>query len=143
MNQPTLLAGRLLLMTAGLAASSLSHAQTSGDPTRPSPAWMALQPKPPGVAAVQVEAGAPGAQIVVVGPTRKFAMVDGQAVRPGETYKGSKLLGIGSNGLLWQTEGRREFTSMSPGVQKTDPAAAQPSQSSQSKQPGAKARTKN
>lgn len=137
MYQPTLPAGRLLLMIIGLAASALSYAQTSGDPTRPAPAWLALQPKSSGAAAVEVEAGTPGAQIVVVGPTRKFAMVDGHAVRPGETYKGSKLLTIGPDVLIWQTEGRREVTSMSPGVQKTDPAARQ------SKQPGAKARTKN
>ena len=132
MNQPILPSGRLLLLIVGLAASAFAHAQTSGDPTKPPPAWLALQPKPPGAAAVEVDAGSPGAQIVVVGPTRKFAMVDGQAVRPGETYKGSKLLVIGPDGLIWQTEGRRELTSMSPGVQKTDPAARQ------SKQPGAK-----
>jgi hypothetical protein len=132
MNQPTLPARRLLLMILGLAATALSYAQTSGDPTKPAPVWLALQPKAPGAAAVEVDAGTPGAQIVVVGPTRKFAMVDGQAVRPGETYKGSKLLNIGPDGLVWQTEGRRELTSMSPGVQKTDPAARQ------SKQPGAK-----
>jgi hypothetical protein len=137
MNQPSLSVRRLLLVIAGLAASGISSAQTSGDPTKPPPAWLAMQPRPPGVAAVEVEAGTPGAQIVVMGPARKFAMVDGQAVRPGETYKGSKLLGIGPEGLVWQTEGRRELTSMSPGVQKTDPAARQ------SKQPGAKARTKN
>jgi len=136
MNQPTLSAGRLLFVIAGLAASAVSHAQASGDPTRPPPVWLALQPKLPGAPSVEVDAGTPGAQIVVVGPTRKFAMVDGQAVRPGETYKGSKLLAIGPDGLMWQTEGRRELTSMSPGVQKTDPAARP------SKQPGAKTRAK-
>jgi hypothetical protein len=132
MNQSILPSGRLLLLIVGLATSAFTHAQTSGDPTKPPPAWLALQPKAPGAAAVEVEAGTPGAQIVVVGPTRKFAMVDGHAVRTGETYKGSKLLVIGSDGLIWQTEGRRELTSMSPSVQKTDPAARH------SKQPGAK-----
>lgn len=138
MNQPSLHVGRLLLLLGGIATSVLAIAQTSGDPTRPPPAWLAMQPRPPGAAAVEVDAvGTPGAQIIIVGPARKFAMVDGHAVRPGETYKGSKLLSIGPDGVTWQTEGRREFTSMSPGVQKTDPAARQ------SKQPGAKARTKN
>jgi len=138
-NQPTLHAGRLLLLLVGIAASAPAIAQTSGDPTKPPPVWLAMQPRPPGaVAAVEVEAaGTPDTQIIIVGPARKFAMVDGQAVRPGETYKGSKLLSIGPDGVIWQTEGRREVTSMSPGVQKTDPAARQ------SKQPGAKARTKN
>jgi hypothetical protein len=122
------------MLLVGITASTLSYAQVSGDPTKPPAVWLAMQPKPYGVGAVEVEAaGTPGAQIVIVGPTRKFAMVDGQAVRPGETYKGSKLLNIGPDGLVWQTEGRRELTSMSPGVQKTDPAARQP------KQPGTKA----
>ena len=137
MNQPKLPAGRLILVIAGIMASALSHAQSTGDPTKPSPAWLALQPRHPGAAPVEVERGTPGAQIVIVGPARKFAMVDGQAVRPGETYKGSKLLEVGPDGVIWQTEGRREMTSMSPGVEKTDPVARQ------SKQPGAKARTKN
>ncbi len=129
MNQTKLPAGRLLVLIAGLAASALSYAQ-SGDPTKPAPAWLALQSKVPG-AAVEVERETPGAQIVIIGPSRKFAMVDGHAVRPGETYKGSKLLGIGPEGVTWQTEGRRELTTMSPGVAKTDPAARL------TKQPGA------
>lgn len=135
MKQSILSAPRLLLLILGMAASSFSFAQ-SGDPTRPAPEWLALQPRLPGATAVETDRGTPGAQIIVVGPSRRFAMVDGQAVRPGETYRGSKLLGIGDEGVTWQTDGHREFTSMSPGVQKTDPAARQ------SKQPGAKTRAK-
>jgi hypothetical protein len=135
MKQPTPNTARLLLLTLGVVLCALSHAQTTGDPTRPAPVWQALHPKLPG-AAVEVAPSTPGAQIVIVGPARKFAMVDGEAVRPGETYKGSKLLAIGPDGLIWQTEGRREMTSMSPAVQKTDPA------SHQTKQPGAKPRAK-
>lgn len=131
MNHAILPAARLLFAIAGLVISALAYAQSSGDPTRPPPAWLALQPRLPG-APVEVERGTPGAQIVIVGPSRKFAMVDGQAVYPGETYRGSKLLGIGHDGVTWQTDGHREKTSMSPAVQKTDPA------SRQSKQPGAK-----
>lgn len=135
MNQPLLFVGRLLFVIVGLASSSLIHAQTAGDPTKPAPAWLALQPKLLG-APVEVERGTPGAQIVIVGPARKFAMVDGQAVRPGETYKGSKLLSIGPDVVIWQTDGHRELTTMTPGVVKTDPAIRQ------SKQPGAKPRAK-
>jgi MSHA biogenesis protein MshK len=135
MKQPTPKTARLLLFTLGVVVSALSHAQTTGDPTRPAPAWQALQPKAPG-ATVEVAPSTPGAQIVVVGPARKFAMVDGETVRPGDTYRGSKLLAIGPDGLIWQTEGRRELTSMSPAVLKTDPAARY------TKQPGAKTRAK-
>jgi MSHA biogenesis protein MshK len=122
MSQTALHAGRLLLAIAGLATTALCHAQASGDPTRPPLVWLALQPKLPGAVA-EAAPVTPGAQIVIVGPARKFAMVDGQAVRPGETYRGSKLLAVGDDGVTWQTEGQPQSTSMSPGVEKTDPAA--------------------
>lgn len=124
---------RFLVLLALLAVAPV-QAQTA-DPTRPAPAWLALQPKTPGFVA-EVETGTPGTQIIVAGPSRTFTMVDGQPVRPGETYKGSKLLGIGPNGVTWQTGASRELSSMSPGVEKTVPAAHLPQPA------GAKSRTK-
>lgn len=126
---------RLLLLLAGLFVAAPLHAQASGDPTRPAVAWLAVQPKLPG-AVVEAAPGTPGAQIVVSGPSRKFAMVDGNAVRTGETYKGSKLLGIGADGLTWQTGDKLEMSSMSPAVIKAPPATQQP------QPPGMKSRTK-
>ncbi len=57
-------------------------------------------------------------QIVVIGPERKFAMVNGQMVRPGETYRGSKLVAINEDGAVWRRDGVTEKSSMSPGVSK-------------------------
>lgn len=127
---------RLLLLLAGLFVAVASHAQAVSDPTRPAIAWLAVQPKATGVVVAEPESGTPGAQIVVVGPSRKFAMVDGNAVRTGETYKGAKLLGIGSDSLTWQNGEKREMASMSPAVVKTPPATHQPPP------PGTKSRTK-
>jgi hypothetical protein len=120
-------------MSLALLAAVPALAQT--DPTRPAPVWLALQPKVPG-AAIEAEPATPGTQIIVAGPSRTFTMVDGQPVRPGETYKGSKLLGIGPDGVTWQTGGSRELSSMSPGVEKSVPAAHPPQPA------GAKSRTK-
>ena len=101
------------------------HAQALADPTRPPAAWLAAQPRAPG-AEVVAEPTTPGVHIVVMGPTRKFVMVDGQAVRQGETINGSRLAAIDQDGVVWQRGGTREKSSMSPNVQKTEPGRLKP-----------------
>ncbi len=93
---------RLAFALATLAASVPIQAQTMADPTRPPAAWLAAQARPAGApeALVPEVVTAPDVQIVVSGPTRQFAMVDGVAVRPGETYKGARLVSVHS-GPVW------------------------------------------
>jgi hypothetical protein len=38
--------------------------------------------------------------MIVIGPTRKFAVVDGRVVKLGDTYKGSKVLDIKSDEVV-------------------------------------------
>jgi hypothetical protein len=57
--------------------------------------------------------------VVVSGANRKFVLVDGNAVHPGETYRGAKLLSIAPNGPVWQRGGARETDTMSPNVEKS------------------------
>lgn len=71
------------------------------------------------------EAGVPQARIVLTSPGRKFAIVDGQTIRVGETFSGFKLLSIGPDGLLWQKGSSKAKTSMSPSVQKSSPGSKQ------------------
>ena len=66
-------------------------------------------------------ARAPEVQIMVIGPARKFAIVNGAAVYAGETHNGAKLVGIEHGGVVWQRAGGEEKSSMSPGVLKTEP----------------------
>lgn len=107
-----------LALFAGLAVLEGIQAQTGADPTRPPGAWMAAQqPHSPG-SELATEPASPGAQIVVISPTRKFAMVNGQAVRPGETYNGARLVAIYEDGVAWQRDGVTERTRNSPAVQK-------------------------
>src|SRR5690349_10901018 len=94
------------------------HAQTLADPTRPAAAWLAAQPAKPGASAPS-EPGTPGAQIVVVGPSRKFAIVDGQAVHAGDRHNGAKLVDIDKDSLVWQRGTSSERSSMHPAVEKT------------------------
>ena len=114
----------MFALLAGMTGASVL-AQAS-DPTRPPAAWTAAQTRGAGGQQAAAEGGASTVQVLVTGPTRRFAMVDGHAVRLGETYNGARLVAINSDGVVWQREGGRETASMSPGIQKRikgDPAA--------------------
>ncbi len=68
---------------------------TLSDPTRPPAAWLAaMQPDIQGVAAKVGQGGSSGVQLILVGKTRKLALVNGQVVKPGDIYNGSKVLAI-------------------------------------------------
>ena len=113
------------LLSVGLTVPGPAQAEGMSDPTRPAAAWLAAQqPHAPGAEVVVAEPATPGIHIVVIGRTRKFAMVNGQAIRPGETYNGSRLVGVNDDGAVWQRDGRQEKTSMSPDVEKR-PSAGQ------------------
>ena len=107
-------------VVAALLAVLASAAHAQADPTRPHPLWLAAQPRLPGTEATP-EPSMPAAHIVVTGPSRRFAVVEGEAVRPGESYNGSKLVGIEAGGVVWQRSGSHERATMSPGVEKTAP----------------------
>jgi hypothetical protein len=113
---------------AALAVLAPCHAQTLADPTRPAAVWLAAQPRTPGASA-PAEPGTPGAQIVVIGPSRKFAIVDGHPVQAGDHYNGAKLVDIDKDSLVWQRGTGSERSSMYPAVEKTAPGGrgAQPS----------------
>jgi hypothetical protein len=91
------------------------------DPTRPTAAWLAAQPRAAGTQPPVSEAAPPGVQIVVTGPSRKFAIVDGEPVHPGETHDGAKLLTIDEGGVMWQRGSSHESSSMNAGAEKTEP----------------------
>ncbi|ROZ68587.1 hypothetical protein [Ramlibacter sp. WS9] len=115
-------------VTLVLAALSPCHAQMA-DPTRPAPAWLAAQAAKPGAEPV-AEAATPEVQIFVTGPTRRFAMVDGEAIRPGDTHNGAKLVAINADGAVWQKGGVLEKTLVNSSVEKTEPGRQTPLQGS-------------
>jgi hypothetical protein len=109
----------VLGLAVGLALGNLAtaQAQTATDPTRPPDAWLALQPQVAG-GTVVTDSVAPGVQIIVTGPARKFAIIDGQLVRYGVAHNGAKLVGIRPESVVLQKDGNRETLSMSPAVVK-------------------------
>jgi len=108
-----------LMLLAGVGSLATAHADLLLDPTRPAPAWLAAQPTAaqPGGAADANGAEA-SVRVLVIGPARKFAIVDGQVMRYGDTYNGAKLVGIAHDGVVMQREGSRVKLSMSPAVEK-------------------------
>lgn len=106
------------LLLVGLG--HIGVAQTTGqtDPTRPAPEWLAAQAPVPGNEAAGPDNAPAGVQVIVIGPTRKFAIIDGQMVRFGHSYNGAKLVGIRPEGVVLQKDGVKEKLSMSPAVTK-------------------------
>lgn len=122
------LARRVSLQPVAVALLALAaagvHAQS--DPTKPSAAWLAAQAKAQGQKEPDPgeSSGPANAQILLSSGSRRFVVVDGHVVRPGESYNGAKLVAIGESGAVWDRGGTRESPSMTPAVQKTTVAAA-------------------
>ena len=115
-------ARRAAAMTMLLCAIAPSAAaQGIADPTRPPPAFMPVDPKAP------VQQGARKAeglsdvpvQLLLVGKTRRFAIVNGDLV--GEKTPGTKIIAVNRNDLTVESERGRETLNLFPDVQKTPP----------------------
>ena len=105
------------IAVACLGSIETALAVTLVDPTRPAPEWLALQPMMPGAAATASDS-APNVRVLVIGPARKFAIIDGQMIRVGETYNGARLVGFHADGVVIQKDGVNEKLSMTPAVVK-------------------------
>lgn len=108
-------------LCAFVALGFAGTAWSQADPTKPSAAWLAAHGGQP----MQAETGLAGAQIVLSGASRRFVVVDGNIVRPGQVHNGAKLVSVGDGNSVWQKGGVRETPDMSPAVQKTPVVVAQ------------------
>jgi hypothetical protein len=107
---------RALVVIGFACAFHPAFGQAQADPMRPARQWLEQQPQ--SGADPQGEAVPAGGQVVVTGPSRRFAMVGSHAVHVGETYNGAKLLAIREDELVWQRPEGTEHTSMTPGIRK-------------------------
>lgn len=106
----------VLLATAGLSSA---QDRLVKDPTIPPAAWLAVQPDESGGAALAANSGA-RLQVIVAGKTRKVAIIDGQMVKTGDTFKDVKVTQIQSNRLVMEDEAMS--MGISPNMEKTAPA---------------------
>ena len=88
------------------------------DPTRPAPAWLAAQPKAPGEIVVEQNTE-PTLQLLLIGKSRKYAIIDGQIVKHGGSYNGSRLVAIKPGGVVLQSEEGAKILKMHPTIEKT------------------------
>jgi hypothetical protein len=100
---------KALGLALGLAVATLQPAFSQGDPMRPQFSGLQAPGADPAPAA---------GQIVVSGPSRRFAMVGSHAVHVGETYNGAKLVAIREDGVVWQRPEGTEHEITTPGVRK-------------------------
>jgi len=111
---PRLLASALLL--AGVPAA---WSQGVTDPTRPPPGW---SPNAVAVAAAKAETvqetGSP-VSILLVGQTRRFAIVRGEVI--GDKTPGTRIVEIKRNDVVVQSDKGRESLNLFPDVEKTPP----------------------
>lgn len=82
----------LLLLASGWFTGAWGEGMS--DPTLPAPAWLAAQQGAQGAAAPGEQDVSSGVQLILIGQSRKFAMIDGQVIKPGDTYNGSKVVSI-------------------------------------------------
>ena len=111
----------LLGLALGVALGQLgtAQAQTAPDPTRPSEAWLALQPQvvvAPGAAPEVYEAS--GVTVTVTGKNRRYALIDGQVVKIGDIVNGARVLAINPNTVTVRQNNARKVLSVAPGVEK-------------------------
>lgn len=115
---------RWLIPALALLWLTNAWSATRSDPTRPPPGWLAAQPaaavaragqpnaqgavsqagqpNADGVAPQAGQANTPGLQLILIGKTRKFAVIDGEVVKPGDTYNGSKVVRIDAGEVVVQ-----------------------------------------
>lgn len=86
------------------------------DPTIVPPAWLAAQPSKPGAETSVTKGTAPRVQLIVIGKSRRFAVIDGQVVRSGEVFNESRIVVIKSGEVV--TEDKSKSLKLNPSVEK-------------------------
>ena len=108
-----------------VAAQSVAWAQGAlRDPTLPPPGAVQATPGAAGDAmpGTAAQAGAalaqPTVQLMLVGPSRQYAVIDGQMLKPGGQIDQWHLTRIGANGVVMQSDTGSQKISAYPSVKK-------------------------
>ncbi len=88
----------LFLALGGLNAA---RGDALSDPTLAPAIWLSTQHQgEQGSTALAGQDDSSGVNMIVIGPTRKFAVIDGRVVKLGDTYNGSQVLDIKSGEVV-------------------------------------------
>ena len=105
-----------LLALLVLVITTNARGEPRIDPTVIPPVWLAAQPAPPGAAIVVAKEPTPIVQVIVIGKSRKFAVIDGQVVKSGEILNESQIVDIKSGEVL--TKDISKSLKLNPSVEK-------------------------
>lgn len=106
-----------LLIALGWAGGAWAAA--SGDPTEAPPVWLAAQPVAPGVASIAPGSAGAEVQVILSGRSRRLAVIDGEVVKVGDHYKGSRVVAIKANKVVM--EDRSKSLDVTANVSKKKP----------------------
>lgn len=110
----------------------------SADPTTPAPAWLEVNPPPAAEPLYEEETEEVG-KMTVTGKSRRFAIINGQKIKPGDEFNGSRVQAIHAGKIV--TENAEKSQSLAPKIkhpatrQRSGDKAA-PSRKQQSRQRG-------
>ena len=102
-----------------LGCCSAAWGQALSDPTRPAAAWLAAQPKTGGAEVVEA---APRLQSLLIGPSRRYAIIEGQLVGVGDTFKDTRVVAVRPTGVVLRSQRGTETLKIFPDVEKRAPA---------------------
>lgn len=112
--------GSLSIVALLIALGCAGGAWAAGDPTEASPVWVAAQPPAPG-AQSEVAGGAPPAEMkmTLIGRSRKLAVIDGEVVKVGSEFRGSKVVAVKADKVVM--EDAAKSLGVTPNVEKKAP----------------------
>jgi hypothetical protein len=103
-----------------LVVSCLSPAwgQALSDPTRPPQAWLAAQPKGAGTPAAAEQEVVPQLQSLLIGPSRRYAIIDGQLLGVGDTFRDARVVAVRPAGVVLRSERGTQTLRLFPDIEK-------------------------
>jgi len=101
-----------------LGCLSPAWGQALSDPTRPPQAWLAAQPKAAGAAAAAEQETAPHLQSLLIGPSRRYAIIDGQLLGVGDTYRDARVVAVRPAGVVLRSKSGTQTLKLFPDVEK-------------------------
>jgi hypothetical protein len=118
MNCQTQVALPLLMIALGWAGG----AWAAGDPTEAPPVWVAAQSGARGAASMATSVVGPAVQVILSGRSRRVAVIDGEVLKVGDQYKGSKIVDIRANEVVMEDAAKSLV--VTPDVEKTAPVVS-------------------
>ena len=118
---------RFIVAALALGSGAAAWGQGLLDPTRPPQAWLDAQPKVAGAAAgAELEEAVPQLQSLVIGPSRRYAIIEGQLVGVGDTFKDARVVAVRPTEVVLRSERGTQTLRLFPDVEKrpVKPAAA-------------------